>query len=67
MIGSLWSLVTFPFRLIGTAVEWGGRLLGAAAGFALMVGGVALCTGTLAILGIPVFVVGLVLTLRSLG
>lgn len=67
MIGSLWSLVTLPFRLIGTAVEWGGRLLGATSGFALMVGGVALCSGSLVILGVPVFVVGLVLTLRSLG
>ena len=67
MIGSLWSLVTLPFRLIGMAVEWGGRLVGASAGFALMVAGMALCAGSLVILGVPVFVIGLVLTLRSLG
>jgi hypothetical protein len=32
-----------------------------------MVGGIALCSGAFLPLGLPLFIVGLVLTLRSLG
>jgi hypothetical protein len=62
-----WSVVTLPFRLIAWVVELLGRALGLLAGFVLMVLGIALCSGTLLPLGIPVFLIGLLITLRSLG
>ena len=67
MLGTIWSVVTFPLRLVLRVVEMLGRLTGLVLGFALMVLGVALLAGPLYLLGIPVFVVGLLLTLRSLG
>ncbi len=68
MLGTLWSVITLPFRLIAYAVELLGRVTGVVVGFATMVIGVALCSsGSLAILGLPLFLVGLFLTLRSLG
>jgi len=62
-----WSVLTFPFRLIAWVVELIGRSMGVALGFVLMVVGVAICSGSLLILGIPVFVIGLLVTLRCLG
>ena len=67
MLGTIWMVVTFPFRLILWVVEMLGRLTGLIFGFALMVLGVALWAGPLFLIGIPLFVVGLLLTLRSLG
>jgi hypothetical protein len=67
MLGALWTILTLPFRLIAWVVELVGRLTGVVLGFALMVIGVALCSGAFLPLGIPLFVVGLVLLLRSLG
>ena len=67
MLGTIWMVVTFPFRLILWAVGMLGRLSGLILGFALMVLGVALWAGPLFLIGIPLFVVGLLLTLRSLG
>lgn len=67
MLGTLWSVLTLPFRLIAWAVELLGRLVGLILGFALMVVGVALCSGAFLLLGLPVFLVGLLLTLRCLG
>ena len=67
MLGTLWTIVCWPFRVIGWVVEMLGRLAGLGVGFALMVVGVALGSGSYLPLGIPVFVVGLVLLLRSLG
>lgn len=69
MLGTLWSVFTLPFRLVARAVELLGRLTALIIGFTLMVLGVALGAGGggLSLLGIPVFVVGLVLTLRALG
>jgi hypothetical protein len=66
MLGAIWSLVTFPFRLVLWVVELFGRILGLIVGFALMVLGVALWAGPLFLIGIPLFIVGLLLTLRSL-
>ena len=66
MLGTLWAILTFPFRLVGWFVEFLGRLTGLAIGFTLMVIGVALGAGPLFIIGIPLFIVGLVLTLRCL-
>ena len=67
MLGALWSIITLPFRLIAWVVEWVGRMTGVVLGFALMVGGVALCSGAFLPLGVPLFIIGLLLTLRSLG
>ncbi len=67
MFGALWSILTLPFRLLGWMVEMTGRLLGLIFGFVLMVIGVALGAGPLFPVGIPVFIIGLLLTLRSLG
>jgi len=66
VLGVIWSAVTLPFRLVFGLVELFGRLSALAIGFALMVVGVALWAGPTATLGIPMFVVGLVITLRSL-
>ena len=67
MFAMLWSILMFPFRLIGWVVEMLGRFVGAALGFVLMVVGVALCLGPLLPLGVAVFVVGQVVLLKSLG
>ncbi len=67
MFGLIWWTLTLPFRLIGGLVALFGRVVGLVLGFTLMVVGVALGAGALFPLGIPVFIVGLVLTLRSLG
>ena len=67
MLGAIWTVVTLPFRLVLGAVELLGRLTGLVLGFALMVVGVALSASPFYIVGIPVFLVGLVLTLRSIG
>jgi hypothetical protein len=66
MLGALWSVVTLPFRLLFGLVEWLGRLLAFGLGFVLMVIGVALWAGPLYLVGIPMFVGGLLITLRSL-
>ena len=66
-LGTLWAILTFPFRLVGWVVEFLGRLTGLVLGFALMVLGVALGAGPLFIIGIPLFIIGLILTLRCLG
>lgn len=67
MLGVLWAIVTLPIRLLAWAGDLVGRLVGLSLGFALMVLGVALGAGPSLALGVPVFVVGLILTLRSLG
>jgi hypothetical protein len=67
VLGALWAVVTLPFRLLIWVVEMLGRLTALAVGFTLMVVGVAFWAGPLPLLGIPVFIVGLLLTLRSLG
>ena len=66
MLGAIWSVVTLPIRLLVWVVEWLGRLTALALGFVMMVVGVALWAGPLFVIGIPVFVVGLLVTLRSL-
>ena len=67
MMDALWSVLTLPFRLIGAVVAFFGRTLGVISGFALMVAGVAFCSGTIYLLGLPLFLVGLVLMLKSVG
>jgi hypothetical protein len=66
LLGALWFLITLPFRLVFWMIAWLGRLTGAALGFTFMVVGIALLAGPLYIIGIPLFLVGLVVTLRCL-
>ncbi len=67
MFAAIWMVLTLPFRLVAWTIGLVGRMTALAIGFVLMVVGVALGSGTLYLLGIPVFLVGLLLTLRSLG
>jgi hypothetical protein len=67
VLGTIFYLVTLPFRLVFWTIAWLGRLAAIALGFCLMVVGIALWAGPLFFLGIPLFLVGLVLTLKSLG
>jgi uncharacterized membrane protein YtjA (UPF0391 family) len=66
LIVALWFTVTLPFRLIFWIIAWMGRLTAAVLGFSLMVVGIALWAGPLFFIGIPLFLVGLILTLRCL-
>lgn len=67
MAAIVWSILTFPFRVIGWVIEVCGRVVGAILGFILMVLGVALTAGPFVVLGIPLFLVGLILLLKSVG
>jgi uncharacterized membrane protein YtjA (UPF0391 family) len=66
LVTAFWFTVTLPFRLIFWIIAWMGRLTAVVLGFSLMVVGIALWAGPLFFIGIPLFVVGLVLTLRCL-
>jgi hypothetical protein len=66
VVTTLWFMATLPFRLIFWGIAWLGRLTAAVLGFVLMVVGMALWAGPLFFLGIPLFIVGLVVTLRCL-
>jgi hypothetical protein len=61
-----WYVITFPFRLVFLTIALLGRLTGLVLGFSLMVVGTALLLGPLFLIGIPLLVIGLVLTLRCL-
>ncbi len=67
VFGTLWAILTFPFRLVAWVVDILGRLTGLLVGFTLMVLGVALGASPLFMIGIPLFIIGLIMTLRSLG
>jgi len=67
VLGTVWAILTFPFRLVVWVVDLLGRLTGLLIGFALMVLGVALGASPLFMIGIPLFIIGLIMTLRSLG
>jgi hypothetical protein len=66
IVAGVWFLLTLPFRLIFWLIAWAGRLTAVLLGFSLMVVGMALWAGPLFFIGIPLFLVGLVLTLRCL-
>ena len=66
VLGTLWYVITAPFRLVFWTIAWVGRLTAVLLGFCLMVIGIALGAGPLFFLGIPLFLVGLVLTLKCL-
>ncbi len=67
VLGTIWGVITLPFRLVIWVVELLGRITGLVLGFVLMVVGMALCAGPFFLFGVLVFVIGLLLTLRSLG
>lgn len=59
-------LITLPFRVVFWAIALLGRLTGLILGFSLMVVGIAVWASPLVFVGIPLFLLGLVLTLRCL-
>lgn len=63
----LWSLITLPFRIVVGTIVVVSRLTGLILGFSLMVVGVALCADPFLIFGIPIFLLGLYMTLRNLS
>ncbi len=67
MMQALWSVISLPFRLLAWVVEILGRLAALIVGFSLMVVGVALWAGMFFVFGVPIFIIGLLLTLRALG
>jgi hypothetical protein len=67
VLGTVWAILTFPFRLVAWFINLLGRLTGLLIGFALMVLGVALGASPLFMIGIPLFIIGLIMTLKSLG
>jgi hypothetical protein len=66
VLSTLWYVITVPFRLVFWTIAWVGRVTAVLFGFCLMVIGIALGAGPLFFLGIPLFLVGLVLTLKCL-
>jgi len=66
LITALWFVVSLPFRLVFWTIAWLGRLTAVILGFILMVVGMALWVGPLFFVGIPIFLVGLLLTRRCL-
>jgi hypothetical protein len=67
VLRACWYVVTLPFRLIFWVIALLGRLTGVILGFVLMVVGMALWAGPFFIIGIPLFIIGLLVTLRCLG
>jgi hypothetical protein len=67
MLGVIWNILTLPIRIVVWVLDFLSRATGLVLGFALMVLGVAIGAGPSLILGVPVFVIGLLLTLRCLG
>jgi hypothetical protein len=66
LVTTVWFLVTLPIRLLFWGVAWLGRVTALILGFSFMVVGMALLAGPFFFIGIPLFVVGLLLTLRCL-
>ncbi len=67
MLGVIWNILTLPIRIVVWVLDFLSRATGLVLGFALMVLGVAIGAGPSLILGVPLFLVGLLLTLRCLG
>jgi hypothetical protein len=66
LMAGLWSGLTMPFRLVFKLIAWLGRLAVLLLGLSLLALGVALWAGHFFWIGIPLFVIGLILTLRCL-
>jgi hypothetical protein len=67
MLDLIWGVLTFPFRAIGWVVAFFGRVFALVMGFALMVVGVAVWANGWLPIGLPLFVIGLLLTLKAIG
>lgn len=67
LFAAVWWVLTLPFRLVFGVLSLMGRMTGVAVGFSLMVVGMALGAGPFYLIGVPMFLVGLLLTLRCLG
>jgi hypothetical protein len=66
LLATIWFVATLPFRLVFWVMALLGRLAGIAVGFTLMVAGMFFLAGPFILIGIPLFLIGLVLTLRCL-
>jgi hypothetical protein len=66
VVRTVWFIITLPIRLVFWIVALLGRVVGVVLGFMLMVFGIALWAGPFFLIGIPLFLIGLVLTLRCL-
>jgi hypothetical protein len=64
---AIWFVLTLPFRIVFGAFSLLGRLTGIVVGFSLMALGMAFCAGPFFLIGVPMFLIGLLLTLRCLG
>ncbi len=67
LFGTIWAILTLPFRLVFGIFGLLGRITGLVVGFSMMVAGAALSAGPLAMLGVPLFLVGLLVAMRSIG
>ena len=63
---AIWFLITLPFRLVFLVIALLGRLTGLVGGLPPHGRGHGLLPGPLFLIGIPLLVIGLVLTLRCL-
>jgi hypothetical protein len=66
-MNTLFEILTFPFRLIGKVIDVAGRLVVLIVGFLFMVLGIGALGPLGPTIGIPLFIVGLLLTLRALS
>lgn len=67
IFSTIWFILTLPFRIVRGVLSLIGRAAGVVIGLAFMVLGAALCAGPFALIGAPLFLVGLLLTLKCLG
>ena len=67
MFQAIWTIVLLPFRLIGWVIETLGRITTLVIAFLLMVVGIALIASLLFPIGIPLFLIGLILAVRVIG
>jgi hypothetical protein len=66
VLGTLLYIISLPFRLVFWTVAWLGRMAVSSLGFVFMVLGIVLWAGSWWFFGILLFLIGLVLFLRSL-
>lgn len=66
-MNTLFEILAFPFRLIGKIIDVAGRLVVLIVGFLFMVLGIGALEPLGTTIGIPLFIVGLLLTLRALS
>lgn len=67
LFSAAWWILTLPFRLVFGVLSLASRMAGVSVGFSLMVVGMALGAGPFYLIGVPLFLIGLLLTLRCLG